>query len=62
MREPTAEEKAELLQREIQESLVQHRFESREKEIVAAPQLSPSPFETQTHWLTCCSNTVQNGS
>jgi hypothetical protein len=42
MREPTAEEKAELLQREIQESGVQHSFGSWEKEIVAAPQLSPS--------------------
>jgi hypothetical protein len=42
MREPTAEEKAELLQREIKESIVQHSFGSREKEIVAAPQLSPS--------------------
>jgi hypothetical protein len=49
MREPTAEEKAELLQREIQESLVRHSFGSQEKEIVAAPQLSPSTLaEVQT--------------
>ena len=48
-REPTAEEKAELLQREIQESLVQHSFGSREKKITAAPQLSPSALsEVQT--------------
>jgi hypothetical protein len=47
MREPTAEEKAELLQREIQESVVQHSFGNREKEIVA--QLSPSALsEVQT--------------
>jgi len=49
MQEPTAEEKAEVLQREIQASLVQHSFGSREKEIVAAPQLSPAALsEVQT--------------
>jgi hypothetical protein len=40
MREPTAEEKAELLQREIRDSLLQHNFGRREKETIATPQLS----------------------
>jgi hypothetical protein len=47
-REPSAEEKAELLQREIQESIVQHSFGNREKE-KGADQLSPSALsEVQT--------------
>lgn len=46
MREPTAEEKAELLQREIK-NFVQHSFGSRET--IAAPQLSSSALsEVQT--------------
>lgn len=49
MREPTMEEKAELLQREIKDPLVQHSFGSREKETMAAPQLSSSALsEVQT--------------
>jgi hypothetical protein len=49
MREPTVEEKAELLRREIKTSLVQHNFGSREKEATAAPQLSSSTLsEVQT--------------
>jgi len=49
MREPTEGEKAELLQREIRASLVQHSFGSREKETTAAPQLSSSALsEVQT--------------
>ena len=49
MREPTPEEKAELLQREVKESLLQHNFGSREKETIAAPQLSTTAlFEVET--------------
>jgi hypothetical protein len=48
VREPTAEEKAELLQREIKDSLLQHNFGSREKDTLAAPQLSTAAlFEVE---------------
>ncbi len=40
MREPTVEEKAELLQRAIRDSLVQHSFGSRAKETISSPQVS----------------------
>jgi hypothetical protein len=49
MREPTVEEKAEVLQREIKNSVVQHSFGSLEKKTTTTPQISPSALsEVQT--------------
>jgi hypothetical protein len=49
MREPTAEEKADLLQREIKDSVLQHNFGSRGKDTIAIPQLSTtSLLEVET--------------
>ncbi len=48
MREPTTEEKAELLQRETTDSLLQHNFGSGEKKAIATPQLSTTAlFEVE---------------